>query len=166
MLTGIRDRVHSHWRLALSDRQLALTQTLAGNVRTTGAGLAVRLPFNQATALIENITAQEDMVPVRLYGHPWVVTGSWPMITPCFRVTAVDDTGVHHEGEPGDAKRVPLHPGGHRHVPVLAPGSPGGNTATCNRQHPLGSGLGRHRGPRSLTRPRRNHRPPSEQSTY
>ena len=26
----------------------------------------------------------------------------WPMIAPCFRVTAVDDTGVEHEGRPGN----------------------------------------------------------------
>ena len=103
VLTGIRDRVHGDWRSALSDRQLALLHTQARTGQAASAGLAVRLPFGQATAVIENITAREDMVSVGLYGHPWVMTGSWPMITPCFRVTAVDDTGVHHEGEPGDA---------------------------------------------------------------
>ncbi len=103
VLTGIRDRVQSDWRLALSDRQVALMNNWVGNGPATGVGLAVRLPFNQATAVIENIMVREDMMSVRLYGYPWVVTGSWPMITPCFRVTAVDDTGVHHEGEFGDA---------------------------------------------------------------
>jgi hypothetical protein len=102
VLTGIRDRVHGDWRQALSDQQMTLVHTWASDGPTTGAGLAVRLPFSQATAVIENITVREDMVSVRLYGHPWAVTGSWPMITPSFRVTAVDDTGVHHEGEPGD----------------------------------------------------------------
>jgi hypothetical protein len=62
------------------------------------AGLPVRLPFEHATAVIEDITAREDMVSVRLYGHPLVFDESWPMITPCFRVTAVDDTGARHEG--------------------------------------------------------------------
>jgi hypothetical protein len=102
VLTDIRDRVRSDWRLALSDRQLALMDTQAGNERTT-AGLAVRLPFNQATAVIENITAHQDMVSVQLYGRPWVIGGSWPAITPCFQVTAVDDTGVQHAGKPGNA---------------------------------------------------------------
>jgi hypothetical protein len=64
------------------------------------AGLAVRLPFEQATAVIENVTVREDLVSVQLYGHPWVTGGSWPVITPCFRVTAVDDTGAEHEGKP------------------------------------------------------------------
>jgi hypothetical protein len=34
------------------------------------AGLAVRLPLRQATAVIESITAHEDLVRVQLYGHP------------------------------------------------------------------------------------------------
>jgi hypothetical protein len=97
VLTGIQGSVRSDWRLALSDRQLALMDTWAG---PASAGLAVRLPFEQATAVIETISAREDMVSVQLYGHPWVIGESWPMITPCFRVSAVDDTGVQHEGEP------------------------------------------------------------------
>jgi len=103
LLPGIRDRVRSDWRLALSGRQLALTDTRAGTERTASAGLAVRLPFSQATAVIENITAHQDMVSVQLYGRPWVLGGSWPAITPCFQVSAVDDTGVPHEGKPGNA---------------------------------------------------------------
>jgi hypothetical protein len=102
VLTGLPGRVHSDWRLDLSDRQLALMDAWAAPGRTSRAGLAVRLPFEQATAVIESITASEDVVCVQLYGHPWVVDGSWPMITPCFRVTAIDDTGVRHEGEPGN----------------------------------------------------------------
>ncbi|MGH3149144.1 MAG: hypothetical protein ACRDOB_00220 [Streptosporangiaceae bacterium] len=105
VLTGLRDSVRSDWRLALNDRQLALTDTWAGPA--SGAGLAIRLPFGQATAVIENITVREDMVSVQLYGHPWVIGGSWPMITPCFRVSAVDDTGMEHEGEPGNASGSP-----------------------------------------------------------
>ena len=103
LLPGIRDRVRSDWRLALSGRQLALMDTRAGTERTVSAGLAVRLPFSQATAVIENITAHQDMVSVQLYGRPWVLGGSWPAITPCFQVSAVDDTGVQHEGKPGNA---------------------------------------------------------------
>lgn len=103
VLTGLPDRVRRDWRLALSDRQLALMDTWAGPGQPSGAGLAVRLPFQQATAVIENITAREDLVSVQLYGHPWIIGESWPMITPCFRVTALDDTGVEHEGQPGNS---------------------------------------------------------------
>lgn len=70
VLTGLPDRVHRDWRLALSDRQLALTDTWAGTGQASGAGLAVRLPFQQATAVIENITAREHLVSVQLYGRP------------------------------------------------------------------------------------------------
>ena len=40
------------------------------------AGLAVGLPLRQATAVIESITAHDELVSVRLYGHPWV-TSEW-----------------------------------------------------------------------------------------
>jgi hypothetical protein len=82
-----------------------------GPGRASDAGLAARLPFEQATVVIENISAHEDLVSVQLYGHPWVMDQSWPMITPCFRVTAVDDTGVEHEGEPGNGSGWPTHEG-------------------------------------------------------
>jgi hypothetical protein len=38
--------------------------------------------------------------PSNCKGHSWVTGGSWPVITPCFQVTAVDDTGAEHEGKP------------------------------------------------------------------
>ena len=44
---------------------------------------------------------------VRLYGYPWVLEGSFPMIAPCFRVTAVDDTGVKHHGVPDSSSYSP-----------------------------------------------------------
>ena len=62
------------------------------------AGLAVRLPLRRATAVIESITAHDDLVSIELYGHPWVSGEYWPMIAPCFDVQAVDDTGVEHRG--------------------------------------------------------------------
>jgi hypothetical protein len=111
MLTGIPDSAHSDWSIALSDRQAALMDRWPGPGRASNVGLAVRLPFEQATAVLENITAHEDLVSVQLYGYPWVIGESWPMITPCFRVTAVDDTGVEHEGEPGNGSRWPTHEG-------------------------------------------------------
>jgi hypothetical protein len=61
--------------------------------------------------VIENITAREDLVSVQLFGYPWVIGGSWPMITPCFRVTAVDDTGAEHQGHPGNASESLAHEG-------------------------------------------------------
>jgi hypothetical protein len=78
--------------------------------RASSAGLAVRLPLEDATAVIENITAREDMVAIQLYGHPWV-NGHWPMITPCFQVTAVADTGAEHEGRPRHSSVSPAHEG-------------------------------------------------------
>lgn len=70
----------------------------AGEGEPARAGLAVRLPLRQATAVIESITAHEDLVFIQLYGHPWVSGEYWPMITPCFQVRAVDDTGGEHDG--------------------------------------------------------------------
>ncbi len=61
--------------------------------------------------MIENITAHEDVVSVQLYGHPWVIGESWPMTTPCFRLTAVDDTGVEHEGGPASGSASPAYEG-------------------------------------------------------
>jgi len=98
VLTGIRDRVNRDWHLAVSDRHRDLMDAGTDPGQAGSAGLPVRLPFEHATAVIEDITAREDMVSVRLYGHPLVFDESWPMITPCFRVTAVDDTGARHEG--------------------------------------------------------------------
>ena len=75
-----------------------------GRARVAGpdrAGLAVTLPLRQATAVIESIAALGDYVSIQLYGHPWVAGEYWPMITPCFGVRAVDDTGAEHEGVRG-----------------------------------------------------------------
>ena len=62
------------------------------------AGLAVRLPLRQATAVIESIAAHDELVSIQLYGHPWVNGEYWPMIAPCFEVRAVDDAGGEHRG--------------------------------------------------------------------
>jgi hypothetical protein len=93
--------VRGDWRLSLGNRQLVLTDTWDGPGQASTVGLVVRLPLNQATAILETIAVREDLVSVQLYGHPWVMDESWPMITPCFQVTATDDTGVAYEGEPG-----------------------------------------------------------------
>lgn len=69
--------------------------------------LAVRLPLEHATAVIESVSAQDDLVSVQLYGHPWVMAEYVPMITPCFQVRAVDDAGNEHAGMPGDWQGFP-----------------------------------------------------------
>jgi hypothetical protein len=111
VLTGITDRVRPDWRLALSDRQLALTAPWADPGQASGAGLAVRLPLGPATAVLESITAREDMVSVQLYGDPWIFDDHWPLIVPGFRVTAVDDAGVEHEGGRGNWTGSQAHEG-------------------------------------------------------
>jgi hypothetical protein len=63
--------------------------------------LAVALPLRRATAVIEGVAALDDYVSIQLYGHPWVSGEYWPMITPCFQVRAVDDTGAQYEGVRG-----------------------------------------------------------------
>jgi hypothetical protein len=73
--------------------------------------LAVRLPLEHATAVIESVSAHDDLVSIQLYGHPWVMGEYVPMITPCFQVRAVDDAGNEHEGMPGDWQGFPGHEG-------------------------------------------------------
>jgi hypothetical protein len=72
-------------------------------------GLAVRLPLEHATAVIESVSAHGELVSIQLYGHPWVRGEYWPMITPCFQVRATDDAGNEHEGMPGDRRGFPGH---------------------------------------------------------
>jgi hypothetical protein len=69
--------------------------------------LVVQLPLEHATAVIENVSAQGELVSVQLYGHPWVTGEYWPMITPCFQIRAIDDAGNEHEGMPGDWQGFP-----------------------------------------------------------
>jgi hypothetical protein len=104
-------------RPARADWQTSVTFAWLNNARdrvrragqANGAGLAAPLPLGQATAVIENITAYEDLVSIQLYGYPWVNGGAWPMILPCFRVTAVDDTGVEHEAMPDSGSSSSAH---------------------------------------------------------
>ena len=73
--------------------------------------LVVQLPLEHATAVIENVSAQGELVSIQLYGHPWVMGEYWPMITPCFQVRAVDDAGNEHEGMPGGWRGFPGNEG-------------------------------------------------------
>jgi hypothetical protein len=76
-------------------------QWAAGFRAAEHRGLAVRLPLDPATAVIESVSAQGELVSIQLYGHPWVMGEYWPMITLCFQVRATDDAGDEHEGMPG-----------------------------------------------------------------
>ena len=76
---------------------------VCGNALDHGSGL----PQRQATAVIESVTAHDDLVSVQLYGHPWVTGEYWPMIASCFQVRAVDDTGGEHEGVRGSGGGSP-----------------------------------------------------------
>ena len=61
----------------------------------------------RATAVIESITAHDELVSIQLYGHPWVSGEYWPMIAPCFEVRAVDDAGGEHRGMRGSGGGSP-----------------------------------------------------------
>jgi hypothetical protein len=89
------------WRLPLMHLWARHAHQRARTTEPHRAGLAVPLPLRQATAVVESITAHEDLVSIQLYGHPWVTGEYWPMITPCFQVRAIDDTGAEHEGVQG-----------------------------------------------------------------
>jgi hypothetical protein len=69
--------------------------------------LVMRLPLEHATAVIESVSAHDDLVSIQLCGHPWVMGEYVPMITPCFQVRAVDDAGDEHEAMPGDWRGFP-----------------------------------------------------------
>jgi hypothetical protein len=96
---GWREELKYHWGSQARRRAYA-----AGPDR---AGLAVALPLQRATAVIETVAAHEDYLSIQLYGHPWVSGEYWPMITPCFQVRAVDDTGAGHEGVRGSGGGAP-----------------------------------------------------------
>ena len=70
-------------------------------------GLVVRLPLEHATAVIESVSVQGELVGVQLYGQPWVRGEYWPMIAPCFQVSAIDDAGHEYTGMPGDWRGFP-----------------------------------------------------------
>jgi hypothetical protein len=100
------------WQTALAYRWFIRTrQQTSGSPAAEHRQLEVRLPLEHATAVIESISAQGELVSIQLYGHPWVMGEYWPMITPCFQVRATDDTGNDHEGMPGDLRGGRGHEG-------------------------------------------------------
>ena len=100
------------WHAALAHRWGRRAHERADRFRAAEhRRLAVRLPLEHATAVIESVSAQVELVSIQLYGHPWVMGEYLPMITPCFQVRAVDDAGNEHEGMPGDWQGFPGNEG-------------------------------------------------------
>jgi len=95
------------WPLHLVNRWGSRARTAARFEPGEHRGLAVRLPLEHATAVIESVSAQGELVGVQLYGHPWVWGEYWPMIAPCFQVRATDDAGNEYTGMPGDWRGFP-----------------------------------------------------------
>jgi hypothetical protein len=91
------------WHAALAYRWGRRARQQAARFRAAEhRRLVVQLPLEHATAVIESVSAQDELVSIQLYGHPWVMGEYVPMITLCFQVRAVDDAGDEHEGMPGD----------------------------------------------------------------
>ena len=100
------------WHASLAHRWGRRARRQAARFRTgEHRRLVVPLPLEHATAVIESVSAHDDLVSIQLYGHPWVMGEYVPMITPCFQVRAVDDAGNEHEGMPGDWQGFPGHEG-------------------------------------------------------
>jgi hypothetical protein len=96
------------WHAALAHRWRRRAYRRAARFRAAEhRRLVAALPLEHATAVIESVSAQDDLVSIQLYGHPWVHGEYLPMITPCFQVRAVDDAGNEHEGMPGDWRGFP-----------------------------------------------------------
>jgi hypothetical protein len=102
----------SDWQMRLANRWGRRAHRQATKFRAVeNRGLAVRLPLEHATAVIESVSAPGEPVSIQLYGHPWVTGEYWPMITPCFQVSGVDDAGNEHQGMPGGWHSSPRHEG-------------------------------------------------------
>src|SRR5450755_1593548 len=103
------------WYMPLIDRWGRRARQRAADVRPAEyLGLAVLLPLEHATAVIEGVSAQGDLVTVQLYGHPWLMGEYWPMITPCFQVGAIDEAGNEHDGIPDSWHGAPDQAGSGR----------------------------------------------------
>lgn len=99
------------WQAPLVSRWRRRASTAARFEPGEHRGLAARLPLEHATAIIESVSAQGELVGIQLYGHPWVMGEYWPMIAPCFQVSAVDDAGREYTGMPGDWRGFPGNEG-------------------------------------------------------
>ncbi|HUN33796.1 MAG TPA: hypothetical protein VMU95_17445 [Trebonia sp.] len=89
------------WQAALADRRASRAHL--GGVATSAEAvhrvLLTELPLTHARAVIERVTqAAGGLVAVTLHGSPWVEAAPWPVIAPCFTLSAVDDQGRAYEG--------------------------------------------------------------------
>jgi hypothetical protein len=63
------------WQAPVVSRWRRRAHTAAHFEPEEHRGLAVRLPLGHATAMIESVSAQGELVGVQLYGHPWMMGG-------------------------------------------------------------------------------------------
>jgi hypothetical protein len=63
--------------------------------------LCAALPFEDATVVIEGVSAWDEDVQLHVYGWPWIGGQQWPAAVPAFKVRATDDLGHEHEGHAG-----------------------------------------------------------------
>ena len=67
------------WHAALAYRWRRHAHQRAARFRAAEhRRLVVRLPLEHATAMIESVSAQDDLVSLQLYGHPWVWGSTCP----------------------------------------------------------------------------------------
>jgi len=100
------------WHVPLADRWgRRVHQRITGFGAAEHRGLAVRLPLEHSTAVIESVSAQGELVSIQFYGHPWVMGEYWPMITPCFQVRATDDARNEYAGMPSSWRGCPGNEG-------------------------------------------------------
>jgi hypothetical protein len=91
------------WRAGLAARRASRAH-LAGVATSAEAVhrvLLAGLPLTHARAVIERVTqAAGGLVAITVHGSPWVAAAPWPVITPCFTVSATDDNSNMYEGVP------------------------------------------------------------------
>lgn len=89
------------WRAELAARRASRAHL--GGVATSAEAvhrvLLAELPLTHARVVIERVTqAAGGLVAVTLHGSPWVPSSPWPVIAPCFTVSATDDNSNKYEG--------------------------------------------------------------------
>ncbi len=63
--------------------------------------LCAALPFEDASVVIEGLSAWGEDIQLHVYGWPWIRGRQWPAAIPSFNVRATDDLGDEHEGHRG-----------------------------------------------------------------
>ncbi|HTU73699.1 MAG TPA: hypothetical protein VMG38_09280 [Trebonia sp.] len=89
------------WQAALAARRASRAHlgAVATSAEAAHRVLLAELPLTHARVVVERVTqAAGGLVAVTLHGTPWVPAAPWPVIAPCFTVSAVDDNSNRHEG--------------------------------------------------------------------